>query len=167
MAKRGRPTKYKSEYCEMIIEHMSKGKSLASFAASIGSYRELLYDWQKANPEFLHACKHAQELSLQWYEDFAQQAMTGRLFDPEYKGKYDKYNPNMLQFLMSRRFRDYNQNIQQNHNIDKENNSIKITYKTSMTEDGRMIQDIIKEDMENKNSDIETDEKEESSKDSI
>ena len=27
----GRPTKYKPEYCEMLIEHMSEGLSFESF----------------------------------------------------------------------------------------------------------------------------------------
>lgn len=106
----GQPTKYKPEYCQMVIDHMKTGRSLASFAASIGTYRQILYHWQEKNPEFLDACKTAQELSLQWFEEFSMQAATGRIFDKEHKGKYDKYNPNMLQFLMSRRFRDYNAN---------------------------------------------------------
>lgn len=104
----GRPTKYKPEYCDMVIEHMRTGQSLASFAASLLTHRGVLYQWQDKFPEFKDACNTAHELSLQWFEDFSKQAMTGRLFDKEYKGKYDKYNPNMLQFLMSRRFRDYN-----------------------------------------------------------
>lgn len=128
MARRGRPTNYKPEYCEMVVEHMSQGKSLASFAASIGTHRQVLYEWQSANREFHDACKHAQEMSLQWFEDFAQKATTGRLFDPEYEGKFDKYNPNMLQFLMSRRFRDYNQQQQQTIAIDQDSNAIKISY---------------------------------------
>lgn len=122
----GRPTKYKPEYCEMVVEHMKNGKSLTSFAASIGAYRDIIYAWQRANPEFLHACKHAQALSQQWFEDFANQAMTGRLFDPEYKGKYDKYNPNMLQFLMSRRFRDYNKETQKDES--SKNLNINLSY---------------------------------------
>lgn len=129
-AKVGRPTKYKPEYCEKVIEHMRLGKSLTSFAASIGSYRELLYDWQKANPEFLHACKTAQELSQEWWEEFAMQAATGRIYDETHKGKYDKHNPNMIQFMMSRRFKDFYQKRNVDENSDENKKiSINLAYK--------------------------------------
>lgn len=92
----------------MVIDHMRTGKTLMSFAVSIGTYRELLYDWADKHPEFRHACKKGQQLSQQWWEDFAEQATTGRIYDKANKGKYDKHNPKLLQWLMSRRFRDYN-----------------------------------------------------------
>lgn len=128
----GRPTKYKPEYCEMVIEHMRTGKSLNSFAASLRTHRSVLYKWMDQFSEFRDACQTAQALSQEWFEDFAAQAMKGDLFHPDYKGRYDKYNPNMLQFLMSRRFRDYNAQQQNNHTFGKEEeNTIKIAYDPS------------------------------------
>jgi hypothetical protein len=58
-AKVGRPTDYKPEYCDMLIEHMSKGFSYESFAGLIGTCKQTIYTWEKANPEFLDAKNRA------------------------------------------------------------------------------------------------------------
>lgn len=115
----GRPTKYKKEYCEQVIEYMRKGKSLTSFAAFIGTHRQVVYGWMNRHPAFKDACKVAQELSQEWWEDFAMQAATGRLHGAAYKGKYERHNPNMIQFMMSRRFKDYYATNRQQIGIDK------------------------------------------------
>jgi len=60
----GRPTAYRRSYCQKVIEHMKDGKSLASFAASIGTHREVLWAWRKRHEEFNHACNTAIELPL-------------------------------------------------------------------------------------------------------
>ncbi len=105
----GRPTKYKKKYCEEVIEHMKNGASFTSFAAKIGVPRETINRWEKKHEEFRLACKTAEEKSQQWWENFAMQSATGRLFDPVHKGKYDKHNAGMIQFIMKQRFyRDYN-----------------------------------------------------------
>jgi hypothetical protein len=51
----GRPTAYRPEYCEQLIAWMKKPRSYESFASTIGVCREVLYDWEKKHPEFLHA----------------------------------------------------------------------------------------------------------------
>lgn len=51
----GRPTKFKPEYCELLIEHMAKGLSFEAFAGRIGVSRRVLFDWEKAHQDFLHA----------------------------------------------------------------------------------------------------------------
>lgn len=78
----GRPTAYKPEYCDLIIEHFDKepfttsfdeasGKTfrsaillptLTNFARTIGVARSTIYEWAKDNPEFSDAIKRAQEL---------------------------------------------------------------------------------------------------------
>lgn len=64
----GRPTDYREEFCDMVIEHMGTGKSLASFASYIGTHRATLYDWMKAHPQFHDAFKKAQDKSRTWWE---------------------------------------------------------------------------------------------------
>jgi len=51
----GRPTDYKPEYCEMLINHMAKVYSFESFAGLIGVSKQTLYDWRKKYKEFLDA----------------------------------------------------------------------------------------------------------------
>lgn len=50
-----RPTEYKPEYCELLIEHMSKGLSFEAFAGAVGVAKQTLYNWEKQFPEFLDA----------------------------------------------------------------------------------------------------------------
>jgi hypothetical protein len=55
----GRPTKYKPEYCQQLIEHMSQGLSFETFAAVIDVNDDTLYEWAKVHPEFSDAKKRA------------------------------------------------------------------------------------------------------------
>ena len=41
----GRPSEYRPEYCEMVQEHMAKGKSLTAFAGSIKVSAFTVYEW--------------------------------------------------------------------------------------------------------------------------
>jgi transposase len=43
----GQPTKFKPEYCDMLIKHMSQGLSYETFAAVINVHRATLYTWEK------------------------------------------------------------------------------------------------------------------------
>lgn len=70
----GRPSKYKSEYCEGIVEYfeaarakLDKGKrfrfpTLQGFAADLGVHLETLTNWAKAHEEFFDARKRAEAI---------------------------------------------------------------------------------------------------------
>ena len=62
--KGGRPTKYDPKYCEMIIEHMSDGASMTSFAAEIGVARSTINEWGEKNPEFSEAINVARSAAV-------------------------------------------------------------------------------------------------------
>jgi len=49
---RGRPSVYKDEYCERVIEWMSRGYSVTACAGLIGISRETFYAWQRDHAEF-------------------------------------------------------------------------------------------------------------------
>ena len=68
----GRPTKYDPKYCDMIVEFMSKGKSLIGFAASIDVVVSTLYEWEKKQPDFSDAIKVARQKSQLWWEENGQ-----------------------------------------------------------------------------------------------
>ena len=51
----GRPTAYRPEFGEMIIEAMATGLSAAAAAAKIGISARSLFNWQKEHPEFLQS----------------------------------------------------------------------------------------------------------------
>lgn len=48
-------SKYKTEYNQMLIDHMSRGLSFESFGGVINFDRATLYNWANANPSFLDA----------------------------------------------------------------------------------------------------------------
>jgi hypothetical protein len=51
----GRPTKYKKEYCEDLIEHMAQGFSFHSFGGKLLVSARVLFDWLDRHPEFQEA----------------------------------------------------------------------------------------------------------------
>ncbi len=64
----GRPSAYKSEYCDQLIKHMEQGFSYESFAGSVGVSKQTIYDWEKAHPEFLDAKEIVVEKSRIFWE---------------------------------------------------------------------------------------------------
>lgn len=64
----GRPTEYRPEYCDAVIEAMSRGLSLTAFAGTIRVARETVYKWMSVHREFSDAvsrAKPARVLSLE------------------------------------------------------------------------------------------------------
>lgn len=60
MAERGRPTDYKAEYGNEILELMATGLSLAASAAALGFHRQRVYEWMERHPDFADTVKLAQ-----------------------------------------------------------------------------------------------------------
>ncbi len=76
----GRPTDYRPEYCEAVIDHCKDGATLTSFAASIGSHRAALYRWQDTHPEFRDACARARAACQVWWERAFREGIKDRQF---------------------------------------------------------------------------------------
>lgn len=75
----GRPTKYRPEYCEQIIEHMAEGASITSFAAQIRVSRSTITEWVDTYPEFSASVKIAKAQAAAWWESLARNnAITGQ-----------------------------------------------------------------------------------------
>ncbi len=66
---RGRPTKYKPEYCLQLVEHMAKGLSFECFAAVIGVNRDSLNEWAKVHPDFSVAKSEGLDQNLLFWEN--------------------------------------------------------------------------------------------------
>lgn len=63
----GRPTAYKPEYCEMLLQHCEEGYTFEAFAGRLRVCTQTLYNWEKEHPEFLEAKKAA--LNVMLYSD--------------------------------------------------------------------------------------------------
>jgi hypothetical protein len=64
----GRPTDYRPEYCEAVIDFMAQGYSLTAFAGSIRQSKDAIYDWIKCHSEFSHAVTRARAARVQALE---------------------------------------------------------------------------------------------------
>jgi transposase len=64
----GRPTKYKKDYCLMLINHMREGLSYEAFGGVVGASKQTLYDWEKRHPEFIDAKRVGETQSLLYWE---------------------------------------------------------------------------------------------------
>ena len=72
-------TKYKKEYCEMLLSHMEEGLSFKSFAGVIRASRATLYNWAEKYPEFEEAKEIGDSLSLLWWEKLGVDAAKGNI----------------------------------------------------------------------------------------
>lgn len=72
-----RPTKYKPEFCDAVVEHMTTGASLTSFAAEIDVARSTINEWMEANPEFSEAVKRGKAKCAAWWERKGREGASG------------------------------------------------------------------------------------------
>lgn len=64
----GRPSKYRPEHCQLVLDLMRKGYSKVAVAAEIGIDRSNLFQWIEDIPEFRDAVKKGELLSQAWWE---------------------------------------------------------------------------------------------------
>jgi len=95
----GRPTKYKPEFCDTVVELGALGKSKAQMAAAIGCSRMSIDEWCKEHKEFSDAIARARDLAMAWWED---QGQLGMWQSPE----GERLNPQLWSRSMSARFPD-------------------------------------------------------------
>ena len=93
----GRPTLYKPEYCEKVIELGKQGKSQVQIACALGVLRTTMIEWTNQHPEFLTALTRAKHHEQDWWENEGQTAL-----------RSDKFNSAVWSKSMSARFKqDY------------------------------------------------------------
>ena len=108
----GRPTKYKPEYCEMLLTHMKMGMTYTSFAGhpDVLVNVDTLYQWEKDYPEFSEAKSVGRAAS----EYFFLEAGHASLFDKQ------NFNTTMWYMMMKNihGWRDKQEHVgESNHNI--------------------------------------------------
>jgi len=79
MKKIGRPTKYRRKYCRQVVEFMSQGGSIVSFAGTIGVSKQRVYDWSKRYPDFRDAYKRGKAAALCWWETLGTLGVMGKI----------------------------------------------------------------------------------------
>lgn len=74
----GRPTKYKKEFCQAVVDHLSKGYSFETFAPAIGVSVKSTYNWLK-HEEFLQAKKEGEAHGRLFWERLGIGGVTGKI----------------------------------------------------------------------------------------
>ena len=69
----GRPTKFRQDICERVVELMAEGRSLDGCAALLGVHPDSLSEWQRVYPEFSGAVRAGRAAATTFWE--------GRLLD--------------------------------------------------------------------------------------
>ncbi|WP_445215479.1 hypothetical protein ACKWRH_23660 [Bradyrhizobium sp. Pa8] len=64
----GRPSEYRPEYCQLVIEAMGTGISVGAFAGVVGVAVDTVYEWMKRHPEFSEAVSRARGKQLLAWE---------------------------------------------------------------------------------------------------
>lgn len=91
-------SKYKQEYCDKVIAHMSKGQSFESFGGVVGVCHKTLYNWLEAHDEFCIAKSQGELKGLNYWEQVGIAGMVGKI-----KG----FNPVMWIFVLKCRYRKF------------------------------------------------------------
>lgn len=76
----GRPTDYKPEYCQRVIELGREGKSKVQIAADLDVAKQTIDNWAVAHPDFLDSLTRARDLAQAWWENTGQTGMTAQTF---------------------------------------------------------------------------------------
>ena len=95
--KYGSPVKYKPEYCDMLIDFMSKGYSVEAFCGHINTTFETMYRWLK-HPDY-GEFRQAKKIGEGKQREFWEQA--GRL---GLMGKIKGFNTSVWIFNMKNRY---------------------------------------------------------------
>ena len=74
-----RPTKYKPEMCQAIIDAMSKGYSKEAAAHEIGIAKDTFYAWDKKHKEFSDAIKEGEKASRHFWEKLGIAGAMGKV----------------------------------------------------------------------------------------
>jgi len=81
LLKVGRPSLYKPEHCDMVLDLGKQGKSMTQMAAHFDVDKETVKNWTRDYPEFLAAFTRAMTFSQAWWEDQGQAGLASRDFN--------------------------------------------------------------------------------------
>lgn len=83
----GRPSKYKPEYCQILIDHLSQGLSFACFPAGLHNKTgvwvnlDTCYEWANVHPAFSDAKKQGESEGQLWWENLGRAGAAGKILN--------------------------------------------------------------------------------------
>ena len=97
MTQRGRPTKYRPEMCDKVIELMKEWASIEEICLELEIHKEAFYNWIKKYEDFANAVEHAKQYSKGWWYKMWRVNM----FEEK---DWPKFNANLYNINMKNRF---------------------------------------------------------------
>lgn len=91
----GRPSGYKPEYCQRVMEMGADGLSIAQMAHRLGVAKASLFDWAQVHPDFSTALTNAKTAAQSWWEDAGKTGIFA-----------EKFNAQAWKFIVSNRFKE-------------------------------------------------------------
>ena len=91
----GRPTKYKPEFCDVVVKVGEDGDTLVGMAEACDVDRATITNWMEEHPEFFSAVKRGLQKSQVWWEKQGRSATFGAV---------PGFNPTSYIFNMKNRF---------------------------------------------------------------
>lgn len=115
----GRPTKYKPEFCDIVIAAGKEGKTKAEMAAAIDVDRATLNDWMEKHPEFSRSVKRGLDYAQAWWEARGREATF----------KSEGFNATSFIFNMKNRFaEDWRDKVESDVNANVRVASVEMTF---------------------------------------
>ena len=91
----GRPTKYKPEFCDLVVEVGKKGGWICEMAEACDVHRSTFPEWEKEHPAFSAAFMRAKQKAQAWFETKGRTGLEA-----------DKFNSALWAKQMSARHRE-------------------------------------------------------------
>lgn len=88
-------SKYKSEYCQLLIDHMGGGLSFRSFGGLVGVAEQTCKVWAQQHPNFKEAKKIGESMGMLYWEKMGKYGTQGQI---------KNFNPIIYTFTMKNRF---------------------------------------------------------------
>jgi len=120
MTEAGRPTKYKEEMCDRIIELFKEGYSICEICLDLDISKQTFYRWKEENRIFSDSIKKGVDFSQGWWEKQGREGLFSNN-DP----MSNKINPTVWFMNMKNRFQ---QDWRDKHEVEVETESNKTEY---------------------------------------
>ena len=121
----GRPTTYKPEYCQDIVEFMGQGKSLAQWATKHGISPQCIMRWPHKYPDFRKAKDVAIQAHMAYWESIGEAGTTGKI---------PGFRDSTYRFMMKNRFPHVYKDV---HQVEQ---TTTIKFETFVNEHGQIEQ---------------------------
>ena len=78
----GRPTLFREEMCQMVVDLMYEGASIEDLQSYLGVHKDTIYQWIKKHPSFADAIKLGRGLSEGWWSILGRENLWNKEFSP-------------------------------------------------------------------------------------